>query len=102
MSDTLTADVLPFTSAAQETWALPAETATVLRDIDTACGALLRELGDLEIDYLNRKQRLMGQIQSRRDQFQTLTVDAAKKNGLDTEKQRWELDAKNMQLIRVR
>lgn len=84
-----------------KSWPIPAETASVLRDIDASCGVVLQRLGQLEVDYLQTKEALVGELKARRAQFKTLIEDAARKAGLDVDKARWTIDTATMTLNRA-
>lgn len=81
-------------------WSIPSETAVVLRDLDDVCVLTLRRLGENEVEYLARKGALMDELRSRQAIFKKLLDDAARKAGLDIDKQHWALDMRTMTLKR--
>lgn len=91
----------PASNPSDGVWALPPETAAVLRDLDAACGGVLQKIGTVEVDYMAAKMQLLEELRSRRAQFKTLVDDAARKAGLDIDKQRWTIDTRTMTLVRA-
>jgi hypothetical protein len=81
-------------------WAVPPETAALLRDLDGACGALLQRIGAMEVEYLAAKYATMDELKSKRGLFKNLVDEAARKAGLDIDKSRWTIDARTMTLVR--
>lgn len=81
-------------------WAIPSETAAVLRDIDNACALALQKLGNAEVDYLTAKAALLEELKQRRMTFKNIMDDAARRAGLDIDKQRWRIDTRTMLLVR--
>jgi hypothetical protein len=82
-------------------WAVPPETAALLRDIDNACAGVLQKLGSIEADYVAAKQQALDELRARRNLYKNLMDEAAKKAGLDIDKSRWNLDTRTMTLVRA-
>lgn len=91
----------PLTPQEAGAWAIPPETAALLKDIDGACGNLLAKIGSLEVEYLAAKYSAMDELKSKRALFKNLVDEAAKKAGLDIDKQRWTIDTRTMTLVRA-
>lgn len=91
----------PSATPPQPLWAIPAETAELLRNLNTQTDALLQRVGAIEVDYLAAKQTALEELKNKRVLFKSILDEAARKAGLDLEKSRWNLDPRNMTLIRV-
>jgi len=79
-------------------WEIPNETSVLLKQLDNTCQGVLLKIGNLEATYQAEKGALLEELRVRRQQFKTLLDDAAKKGGLDIEKQRWVMDFAKMAL----
>jgi hypothetical protein len=92
--------VLPKSPQEAGVWAVPPETASLLRDLDVACGALLQKIGSMEVEYLAAKYATIDELKAKRGLFKNLVDEAARKAGLDIDKSRWSIDARTMTLVR--
>ena len=91
----------PLTPQELGAWAVPPETAALLRDMDTACGSILQKIGSLEVDYMTSKLSALEELRTKRALFKNLVDEAARKAGLDIDKSRWNLDTRTMTLVRA-
>lgn len=82
-------------------WPIPPETAELLRTLNTQTEALLQRVGSIEVDYLAAKQATLEDLKNKRVLFKNILDEAARKAGLDLDKTKWNLDPRNMTLIRV-
>lgn len=100
-TEAVTIEQAPATPQATGVWPIPTETSAVLRDLDMACATVLQKIGDNEINYLAQKTMLMEDLRKRRTMFKQLLDDAARKAGLDIDKQNWTIDMRTMVLTRT-
>jgi hypothetical protein len=81
-------------------WALPTESAGLLQTVEKDCTDLLVKIGSLEADYASTKLDLLERLQAKRDLFNSVLLEAAKKGGLNLDRERWVLNSKEMSLVR--
>lgn len=91
---------IPIPPSQQAMWAVPPETADMLRNLNGHCQGLLQKVGALEVDYLAAKQAALEELKSKRMLFKSVLDEAARKGGLDIDKTTWNLDMRNMTLVR--
>lgn len=84
------------------TWKLPEDVQEGFKKAQGDLQEALLRLGTLEADFHAAKMGLMMEIEKRAKARMDLVTNAAKDAGLDTEKQRWTLDLKNMTLVKDR
>lgn len=84
----------------EEVWPLPEEAAVLLQGVDRDCSELLLRLGSLEADYAATKNDLLLKLRAKRELFNNLLTETAKKGGLNVESERWVLNHKEMALVR--
>lgn len=92
---------VPEASQPQGLWAVPAETAELLRTLNSQCETILQRVGSLEVEYLAAKQTTLEELKTKRVLFKNILDEAAKKAGVDLEKSKWNLDMRNMTLVRA-
>ena len=81
-------------------WPLPEGVKNVLQKLTGEQHRLLLSLGMLEADYLLERDRLMRELGTRKQRWQTTINEAALAGGLDIEQQKWILDEKTMSLVK--
>lgn len=100
-ADTITPPAPPLSPQQSGVWSVPSDTAAVLRNLDAACSEVLQKLGAHEVEYVATKFAMMEDLKERRAIFKKLLDDAARRAGLDIDRQRWALDIRSLTLTRT-